>query len=69
MCRGALSNPKSRRRASDPGSLAITSRQDRFVTKYVTRTKRESSSSSSSSDSSTHTSSSGATHGGGGGSF
>ena len=53
-----------------PGSLAITGRQDRFVTKYVTRTKRESSSSSSSSsDSSTHTSSSGATHGGGGGSF
>ena len=52
-----------------PGSLTITSRQDRFVTKYVTRTKRESSSSSSSSDSSTHTSSSGATHGGGGGSF
>ena len=53
-----------------PGSLTITSRQDRFVTKYVTRTKRESSSSSSSSsDSSTHTSSSDATHGGGGGSF
>ena len=52
-----------------PGSLTITSRQDRFVTKYVTRTKRESSSSSSSRDSSTHTSSSGATHGGGGGSF
>lgn len=53
-----------------PDSLAITSRQDRFVTKYVTRTKQESSSSSSSSsDSSTHTSSSGATHGGGGGSF
>lgn len=53
-----------------PDSLAITSRQDRFVTKYITRTKQESSSSSSSSsDSSTHTSSSGATHGGGGGSF